>query len=136
MLNLAGRKNRIIDIKELEAHQEKIGGVEFLLLNTGWGRYWGEPKYFRDYPVLSLAAAAWLAELGMKGIGLDTISADEIDSTDLPVHKAFLVKEILIIENLANLDQLPDNQFAFSCFPLYFENADGSPVRAVAVFSE
>jgi hypothetical protein len=38
----------------------------------------------------------------------------------------------IIIENLANLERLPCDQCIFSCFPLSFTDADGSPVRAVA----
>ena len=33
-------------------------------------------------------AAAWLARLGLKGIGLDTPSPDPLDSTDYPAHLA------------------------------------------------
>jgi arylformamidase len=39
---------------------------------------------------------------------------------------------MVIIENLTNLDSLPDSKFEFFCFPLKIENGDGSPVRAVA----
>jgi kynurenine formamidase len=44
-----------------------------------------------------------------------------------------LSKEILIIENLAGLDKLPDGMFDFFAIPLKIEGADGSPVRAFAV---
>lgn len=89
--------------------------------------------YFSDYHVLSLEAANWLTQFGLKGLGLDTISADEVEARDLAVHKIFLRNDTVIIENLANLGELPCNRFIFSCFPLNFENADGSPVRAVAI---
>ena len=36
------------------------------------------------------------------------------------------------IDAPAHLDILPSNYFIFSCFPLNLEDADGSPVRAVA----
>ena len=44
-----------------------------------------------------------------------------------------LGREILLIENLTNLDQLPATPFTFQCFPLKVEHADGSPVRAIAL---
>ncbi len=100
--------------------------------DTGWSQYWGTEQYFSDYPVLSLEAADWLSRFGLRGFGLDTISADEADSQDFPVHKAFLRNDMIIIENLTNLEKLPCSRFLFSCFPLNFEDADGSPVRAVA----
>jgi arylformamidase len=61
------------------------------------------------------------------------ISPDPVGSTDLPVHKVLMAAEMVIIENLTGLGQLPPGQFVFSCFPLAFEDADGSPVRAVAL---
>ena len=78
-------------------------------------------------------AAEWLSGLGLKGVGLDTISADNPDSQTFPVHKALLSNEVVIIENLMNLEKSPDRWFTFSCLPLRFEKADGSPVRAVAI---
>jgi kynurenine formamidase len=39
---------------------------------------------------------------------------------------------MVIVENLANLDQLHEEIFKFSCFPLHLQQADGSPIRAVA----
>ena len=60
------------------------------------------------------------------------ISPVPVGSTDLPVHKALMAAEMIIIENLTGLGQLPPGQFVFSSFPLAFEDADGSPVRAVA----
>jgi kynurenine formamidase len=121
-----------IGLKELEPYQDRIKQIDFLLLCTGWSRYWGSEKYFIDYPVLSLDAASWLSGFGLKGFGIDTISADIAETQDYPVHKALLQKNIIIIENLTNLEDLSGKQFNFSCFPLSFEDADGSPVRAVA----
>lgn len=135
LLNFADFTAKSIEIKELEPYREKIQAAEFLLLYTGWSRYWGSEKYFADYPVLSLEAAHWLSSFNLKGFGLDTISADTVDSQEYPVHKALLQKNIIIIENLANMVELPCRDFDFSCFPLSFADADGSPVRAVAFLS-
>lgn len=124
-----------IGIQQLEPYQEKIQTVEFLLIHTGWSRYWGSEKYFTDYPVLSLEAAHWLSRFRLKGFGLDTISADTEDSQEFLIHKELLRNNIIIIENLANLAELPSRQFEFACFPMSFKDADGSPVRAVAFIS-
>ncbi len=132
LLNFANIKSQTIGIKELEPHQDTIKQVEFLLIHTGWSQYWGTEKYFSDYHVLSLEAADWLSRFGLRGFGLDAISVDEANTQYFPVHKAFLQNDTIIIENLTNLEKLPCNQFIFSCFPLSFEDADGSPVRAVA----
>ena len=35
---------------------EPVKGADFLLVCTGWDRYWNSEKYFGRYPVLSAAA--------------------------------------------------------------------------------
>jgi len=133
LLNFDNTENATIGVKELELHQEAIQKAHFLLIHTGWSQYWGAEQYFSDYPVLSLEAANWLSSFGLKGFGLDTISADKADTQDYPVHKTLLQNNTIIIENLNNLQVLPCKQFNFSCLPLSIEDADGSPVRAVAL---
>ena len=133
LLNLTTRKKKSIDIDELESHHDSIRNSEFILLNTGWSQLWGSNRYFHDYPILSSEAALWLSNFNLKGVGMDTISADEANSQDFPIHKILLSHHIVIIENLTNLDALTGNHFMFSCFPLKIEQADGSPVRAVAI---
>ncbi len=122
-----------IGLGDIEPYRDAIENTDFIVLHTGWSKYWGSDKYFKDYPVLSFDAAVWLGELGLKGIGFDTISADKIDTVKYEVHNSFLQNSTVIIENLTNLDLIPGNQFTFSCFPMSFEDADGSPVRAVGI---
>jgi kynurenine formamidase len=41
---------------------------------------------------------------------------------------------ILIVEGLANMEQLPGNEaFTFYSLPLKLQGRDGSPVRAIAI---
>lgn len=128
-----------ISLELLIPYKDKISHAEFILFYTGWQFKWNTEKYFDDFPVLNSEAAKWLTTFNLKGIGFDAISADKVDfnETDLSValrnHNILLEKEIIIIENLTNLDKLPDTVFTFQCFPLKVENADGSPVRAIAI---
>jgi arylformamidase len=103
------------------------------LIATGWDKYWGKTEYFQGFPVLDAEAAEWLVSFPLKGIGFDTISADRVDSPDYPVHTILLSNDLIIIENLRNLKMLPARFFTFSGMPLNIEDADGSPVRAVAM---
>lgn len=121
-----------IETTFLAAHESLLCDVDFILLCTGWSDRWPGPAYLEDFPVLTPEAAAWLAGRGLKGVGVDTISVDAIDSTECPVHRLLLERETVIIENLAGLTSVLGTRFMFSCFPLRLETADGSPVRAVA----
>jgi len=125
-----------IGVADLETHAEDISGSDFVLISTGWALKWGTSEYKKGFPVLTEDAADWLVKFKLKGIGVDCISVDPVESMDLPVHRILLGNNLLIAENL-DLSSLQKNLvFDFSCFPLKFENADGSPVRAVAIFRD
>jgi arylformamidase len=132
VIDLTGMKNPEIDTSFLRSYESLFKTSEFILLHTGWHRFWGQDNYLRGYPILSIEAALWIRSFGLKGIGIDAISVDEIEAIDLPIHK-ILLERMLIIENLTNLDKLPKTGFIFSCLPLKLENADASPVRAAAI---
>ena len=118
----------------LQPHEEDLAVCDFLLLRTGWGQHWRTPRYFRDYPVLTVAAARRLAQLNLKGFGVDAISVDPADTTDYPVHRTLLQNDLLIIENLARLDRLPKGRFGrLVCLPLHLTDADGAPARVAAL---
>ncbi len=120
----------------LREEEKEIRRCEFLLLYTGWSHKWGSKGYFEGFPVLSGEAASWLTTLGLKGIGLDAISIDPVDATELTIHKILLAKDLVIIENLLGIEQLIRRNFLFSCLPLKIAAADGSPVRAVAIIDD
>lgn len=121
-----------ISVPDLQPFSDDFRANAFILLHTGWSRFWGQNAYFNDYPVLSMEAALWMDSFGLKCIGIDAISFDHIDNHSLSIHKILLEHSILV-ENLTGLDQLPHDGFFFSCLPLKWEEADGSPVRAVAM---
>ncbi len=132
LIDLRNIGRNFIDLDDLVTYENEINNVEFLLINTGWNKYWGAEKYYSGYPVLSYDAADWLSKHSLKGVGIDTISADAADTTDFEIHKTLFMENIVIIENLVNLENIGTNLFKFSCFPLSIQEADGSPVRAIA----
>ena len=78
---------------------------QFVLLKTGYDRYWGKEQYFDGYPLLTAEAAEYLAgQEQLTGVGIDAISFDKIDSNDFPIHKTLLSTGKILIENLTNLD--------------------------------
>jgi kynurenine formamidase len=120
-----------IELSFLLTFQTQISSSEFILLKSGWSSFWGNPRYFIGFPVLSEGAAEWLVKFGIKGIGLDTISADPVDSQSLPVHHILLRAGLVIIENLCFPEDFRATTGIFHAFPLLVKIADGSPVRAV-----
>lgn len=129
-----GRKE--IDVAYLDTFKEKISQVNFVLFYTAWDKNWKTSDYLGDYPTLTPEATNWLTDFNLDGLGFDVISVDKVNVTDQVNHHIFLKHEILIIENLTKLDQLPSDIFTFQCIPLKIENADGSPIRAIAILNE
>lgn len=130
------KSERNIEVSDLEKYEAGLHSTDFLLLFTGWYKKWNTPEYKFDFPVLSSEAAEWLMQFRLKGIGLDAISIDETESSELPIHHIVLGNGLIIIENLTNLEDLIGKNFNFSCLPLKIEEADGSPVRAVGIIEE
>ena len=119
----------------LRPYGEKADRADFLLFNLGWDKRWGTDAYFGDYPCLGDDVMDYVIAGRYKGIGFDVISLDPIADENLTRHKRLLsARDIVNIENLAHLDQCGRGLFNFSCFPLRLENADGSPIRAIAWF--
>lgn len=132
-IDLTNLPTNKIDLPLLKKNKKLFEKAEFVLLHTGWSKYWNTDLYCADFPTLTADAAEWLCGFQIKGIGLDAISVDCCLSENLPIHKILMSHNKLIIENLTNLNSLPDCGFYFSCLPLKMENADGSPIRATAI---
>lgn len=132
MLKVNQFANGEIPLDFLKKHESQIQKTEFLILNSGWFKKWETAEYQVNYPILSQESAQWLTQFKLKGIGLDAISIDPTDSQNAPLHHIILGAGFLIIENLANLDALPESGFQFQCLPLKVDKADGSTSRAVA----
>lgn len=80
-------------------------------------------------------AAPYLAEKGIRLIGVDTPSVDSLDSEDLKTHHALFHHGIHILENI-RLDHVHMGICELSAVPLALQNGDGSPVRAVIRYFE
>ncbi|MBO5149816.1 MAG: cyclase family protein [Anaerotignum sp.] len=111
--------------------------ADFLLFHTGWDKNWGQEKYFGAYPVVSLEVCQYLLDSGKKGVGFDVIGIDPVSDGNLTRHKMLLSqRDIVIIENLTNLDKVGSGLFNFAALPLKYKDADGAPIRAVAIIEE
>jgi kynurenine formamidase len=124
-------QNHQIALDFLEVYADEINKSDFVLFDTGWSRLWGKDDYLHNYPVLTGEAAKWLVRYPLKGIGVDAISVDLMESETWPIHHILFEANLVIIENLLFPEDLELHSGIFHCFPLYYSNADGSPVHAV-----
>jgi kynurenine formamidase len=111
---------------------KNLGKIDFLLFHTGWDMKWNSSAYVASFPFLSIRLAQEIVQQGFRGVGIDTISIDAINSEELPAHNILLASNILIMENLCRLEPLIGTVFDLAAFPLKIRDGDGCPVRAVA----
>lgn len=83
-------------------------------------------------PTLAPDVPAWLGEQGVRLLGVDLPSVDQVDSKSLPLHHALGVAKIAILENL-DLRAVSPGIYELIALPLSLTGADGAPVRAILV---
>jgi kynurenine formamidase len=122
-------------VEQWEKNHHIINKEEIVLFNFGWHRKWAlweaGQEYIAEWPGIDRSCAEYLLGKGIKAVGTDCLGLDAFGSTDIPAHDTLLKNGILILENLANLDQLPDRCF-FIALPLAIKDGTASPIRALA----
>ena len=129
------------DILAFEAAHGKIEPGTLVFLHTGWdARYQQPDAYILEssdgefhWPGLSREAAELLAARGVRGVGIDTIGMDggHVAMT-LDAHRALLSSGAFILENVANLADVPDTGSQVLALPMKVRDGSGAPTRVVA----
>lgn len=136
LANLEGIVIRADYRQNLAVGPEYFAGKEIrgraVLVNTGWDTHWNTESYYDNHPFLTAEAADYLAKAGVRLVGIDSHNIDYTGTNTRSVHTTLLQAEILIVEHLTRLDQLPDEGFRFSAIPPKFEGVGTFPVRAFA----
>ena len=122
------KEKHLITIEDLQPHAEEIAETSRLLIKTG---RWNNSAHFPDrIPVIAADIAAWLQKNGVKLLGLDLPSVDEIDSKSLQNHHALARTGIAIVESL-DLSRVGPGVYNLAALPLKIARGDGAPLRAV-----
>jgi arylformamidase len=126
-----------IDVADLES---RLGAAvpRRLILHTGWSEYFGQMKFYKEYPFLSEKASSWLVEQGVQLVAMDTPSPDNPAHSrdapkDSPNHKVLLGAGVVLVEYLTNLKSLTRPEVELVVMPLKLKGCDGSPARCVAI---
>jgi kynurenine formamidase len=119
----------------LGASAAQIGPGARVLLRTDWDDHVTQPDYRTAFPRISRELAHWLVARGVWLLGVQTPSVAALDDREelREVHQILLRGNIVIVESLMNLRQLPST-ITFIALPLPVAEGDGSPVRAVALW--
>jgi arylformamidase len=117
-----------IGVQDLEGRY--LHGAERVLLKTGTAP--DATIFPLDFASLSPEAATFLADLGVRLVGIDTPSVDSFDSKTLPTHKVLRARRVAVLENL-NLSDIESGDYQLIALPLRLKGLDASPVRAVLI---
>ena len=129
------------DLESWETDNGQIPKDAIVLFHTGWDRYYGKEMYFKQdsdgvchSPGLSKEVASLLVKRGVKAVGIDAMSLDIGASKDFPSHVVMLNAGLVLIENLANLGDLPPKGANAWILPMKLKEGPEAPVRAMAQF--
>ncbi|OAX35970.1 putative cyclase [Rhizopogon vinicolor AM-OR11-026] len=133
VIDVRGKKAReTITWEDMEKWEGEMHEGVIVLMCTGWSQYWGKDQY-EEHPFIDLNAAKKLIERGVRVIGCDTLSPDEMCSPTSEVHKVILRAGGAIAENLRGVEEvLGLKEPVVSLLPLKLDSCDGSPIRAIA----
>jgi kynurenine formamidase len=133
------------DVRAWEAKHGAIPNGAIVLLRTGWGKRWPDRKrYMGDdrpgetsnlhFPSYGAEAARYLVEQRKVGaIGVDTASIDHGPSKDFIVHQIANGANVPGLENVANLEEVPETGAWLIALPMKIAGGSGAPVRIVAL---
>ncbi|WP_413302925.1 arylformamidase [Bacillus sp. 1P10SD] len=124
VVDMAGKDSiGAADVKDIN-----LDGVTRIIFKT---LAWKNPDQFPEkIPHIEPDLAPFLAEKGIRLIGLDVPSVDPIDSKELFAHHSLNQQGIHILESLL-LDEIEPGDYELIALPLPLVEGDGSPVRAI-----
>jgi kynurenine formamidase len=132
------------DVRHWEEIHGRIPDGAIVLLRTGWSARWPNRKdYMGDdtpgdathlhFPSYGAEAAAYLVSTRhIRMLGVDTASVDYGPSQDFPVHRILGAANVMGLENLAHLDQLPATGATLVALPMKIAKGSGAPARVIA----
>ncbi|PPE65469.1 arylformamidase [Caldimonas caldifontis] len=87
-------------------------------------------RWVDDFSAFAPETLEWLADRGVRLVGIDTASVDPAASKTLDAHQVLRRRDLRVLENLV-LDEVPEGDYELIALPLKLMEADASPVRAV-----
>lgn len=140
-----GNPDYEISVEDIAQWEQIHGGIpagSVVLARTGWGARWNSTKDYRNpdkngvmhYPGYSKNAARFLVEgRAALALGIDTLSVDPGSSKTLAVHQYTLAHSVYHLENVANLERVPDAGGVVVVAPMKLEGEVDGPVRILAL---
>jgi arylformamidase len=138
LYSVANLEGLVVRVTEREIGAHVFSQIEVkdkaVLIQTGWDRQWRTEEYWSgNHPFVNAEAATWLAKNGAALVGIDSYNIDATTDLSRPAHSILLGHDILIVEHLRGLSELPDSGFKFFAVPIKVKSFGTFPVRAFAL---
>jgi arylformamidase len=124
-----------IALDELAPELDRVLPGDIVLFYSDNARNYGRDAYWTGWSYPDADASRALIERGVSAVGFDGPSADPVDSTTFDLHRVWLGAGRMILENVNNLDQLPDRA-QLVVAPMKVERANGAPARIFAFIDD
>jgi len=125
----------VSEIEQFEQAHGKIASGSFVIVRTGWEKYWKQPDRYRNdhkFPSVSGSSAEFLLKRNIVGLGVDVLSPDRPES-GYPVHGAVLGAGKYIVENIAHSEALPPIGSFILSLPIKTKGCTEAPIRCVGL---
>ncbi|MGD6991246.1 cyclase family protein [Sutcliffiella horikoshii] len=123
VFDLTGVEDRIT-VKDIEGFN--IQKDDFLLFKT---KNSFDEEFNFDFVFVAEDAAAYLAEIGVSGVGVDALGIERSQEGH-PTHKTLFANGVIIIEGL-RLKDIAEGEYIMCAAPLKLSGVDASPARIV-----
>ncbi|WP_252234857.1 cyclase family protein [Clostridium sp. ZS1] len=105
----------------------------YVFFQTGWDKYFEDEEKYNNHPEVSMEVIEYLVDKKVNMIGIDALG--------LGVGRNHGVVDIYLgknktysIENLANLGNIPEENFKVYCLPMKIEGLDAFPARILVEY--
>ena len=124
--------DEVMAVGEKELRANDLTGQQRVLIRTRNSAFIRQRDFVRDYTYLAPDGATYLADLGVKLVGIDYLSIEQFHSGHHMTHRTLLGRNIVIVEGL-DLSVPPAGKYDLRVLPLRLAGLDGAPARAVLV---
>lgn len=119
--------------RELDSLNLPAGTVR-LLCRTSNSQLWAsvDRRFHDDFVAITPDGAQWLADRGVRLVGIDYLSVESFHAKSSDTHRRLLEAGVVILEGL-DLRQATAGTYWLACLPWKLRGTEAAPVRAVLI---
>ena len=123
--------DRAIELDDLELSRLTEG--VYVLFQTNWDKYLDDDEKYSTHPEISMEVIEYLVCKKVNIICIDTLGLG-LRRNHGTIDEYLAKNKIYGIENLANLNSIPEENFKVYCLPIKIEGLDALPARLLVEF--